>query len=98
MSGERTEMRRPAVKIAAAMMPAAEMVSAATMMPTAMMAAAPAATVTASMTASVTTTASRNGKVRHEQRCRKNNDGHSQSEFRHGASDHCWAASLTARG
>ncbi len=60
MSGERTEMRRPAVKMAAAM-PTAEMVSAATMMATAMMTAAAATTVTASMTAA----ASRDGKVRH---------------------------------
>ena len=61
MAGERTEMRRPAVKMAAAMMTPAEMVSAATMMATAMMTAAAATTVTASMTAA----ASRDGKVRH---------------------------------
>ena len=41
MSGERTEMRRPAVKMAAAMMPAAEMASSTTMMTTTMMTAAP---------------------------------------------------------
>ena len=41
MSGERTEMRRPAVEMAAAMMPAAEMAClTTTMMTTAMMAAA----------------------------------------------------------
>ena len=74
-------MRRPAVKMAAAMMPAAEMVSAATMMPTAMMAAAPAATVTASMTASMTTTASRNGKVRHGQHRCEDNRGNSQCDL-----------------
>jgi len=60
MAGERTEMRRPAVKMTAAMMPPAEMVSAATMMATAMMTAAATTTVTASMTAA----ASRDGKVR----------------------------------
>ena len=92
MAGERTEMRRPAVKMAAAMMPAAEMASSTTemMSSTAMMTAAAATTVPAA--------ASRDGKVRHGQRRHKNKDGHSQSEFRHGASDHCRAASFTARG
>jgi len=94
MAGEGTEMRRPAVKMAAAMMTPAEMVSAATMMATAMMTAAAATTVTASMTAA----ASRDGKVRHRQRGRENNDSNSQSEFRHGMSDHCQATSLTVRG
>ena len=88
MSGERTEMRRPAVKMAAAMMPAAEMASSTTEMmssTTMMTAAAAAATVTASMT----TAASRAGKIRHRQRGCKDNDSNSQSEFRHGMSDHC---------
>jgi hypothetical protein len=89
MAGKRTEMRRPAVEMAAAVMPAAEMVST-----TAVMTAAAAAT----MAPTVATAASRDGKVRHGQRRCKNNDSNSQSEFRHGASDHCWAASLTARG
>ena len=78
-------MRRPAVKMAAAMMPAAEMVSAATMMPTtamtAAMTAAPAATVTATVTASMTTTASRNGKVRHGQHRCEDNRGNSQCDL-----------------
>ena len=86
MAGKRTEMRRPAMKMAAAM-PPAEMVSAATMMATAMMtAAAAAATVT---TATTMTAASRAGKIRHRQRGCKDNDSNSQSEFRHGMSDHC---------
>ena len=87
MSGERTEMRRPAVKMAAAM-PPAEMVPAATMSATAMMTAAAAAT-TVTATASMTAAASRDGKVRHRQRGREDNDSNSQSEFRHGMSDHC---------
>ena len=91
-------MRRPAVKMAAAIMPAAKMMSATAMMTTAVITAAAAATVTASMTASMTTAASRDGKVRYRQRHRKNNDGYSQPEFRHGASDHCWTANLTAPG
>jgi hypothetical protein len=81
MSGERTEMRRPAVKMAAAIMPAAEMVSAATMMPATVMTTAPTATVTASMTAAMTTTASRNGKVRHGQHRCEDNRGNSQCDL-----------------
>ena len=74
-------MRRPPVKMAAAMMPATEMVSAATMMTTTMMAAAPAATVTTSMTATMTATASRNGKVRHGQHRCEDNRGNSQCDL-----------------
>jgi hypothetical protein len=99
MRGERTEMRRPAVEMAAAMMPATEMVATTTMMTAAVMATTVmTAAAAATMTSTVSTAASRDGKVRHGQRRCKNNDGNSQSEFRHGASDHCWAASLTARG
>ena len=77
MAGERTEMRRPAVKMAAAMVPAAEMVSATAMMATTMMTAAAATTVTASMT----TAASRDGKVRHRQHRCEDNGSNSQRDF-----------------
>ena len=84
MSGERTEMRRPAVKMAAAMMPAAEMVPVtATTMTTAVMAAAAATTVAAAMAAFS------NRKVRHRKRRGENTGSNSQSEFRHGASLRC---------
>ena len=77
MPGERTEMRRPAVKMAAAM-PAAEMSTTAMMTAAAaVMTAAAAATVTTSMT----TAASRSGEVRHGQRHCKNNRGNSQCDL-----------------
>lgn len=79
MSGKRTEMRRPAVKMTAAM-PAAEMVST----PAMMTAAAPpavAATVTAAVATSMTTAASCNCKVRHGQHRCKNNRGNSQRDL-----------------
>jgi hypothetical protein len=60
------------MKMAATMMPAAEMVTT-----TAVMTAAPAATVTASMPAA----ASRDGKVRHRQRRCEDNGGNSQCDF-----------------
>jgi len=84
MGAERTDMRRPAVEMAAAVMPAAEMMASATVMATTMMTTATAAAVTASMP-----TASGDGEVSHGQRRCDDNDGNSQSEFRHGASDHC---------
>jgi hypothetical protein len=85
MRPERTDMRRPAVEMAAAVMAAAEMTAAsATVMAATMVTSATAAAVTAPMA-----TASRDSKVGHGQRRRDDNDGNSQSEFRHGASDHC---------
>ena len=75
MSGKRTEMRRPAVKMTAAM-PAAEMVST-----PAMMTAAVAATVTAAVATSMTTAASCNCKVRHRQRRCEDNGGNSQGDL-----------------
>ena len=69
---------RPAVKMAAAMMPTAEMVAmtvTTAMMAAAMMPAAAATPVTASMAAF------RDRKVRHRQRRREDNGGNSQSEF-----------------
>ena len=71
MSGKRTEMRRPAVKMTAAM-PAAEMVST----PAMMTAAAPPAVAT-----SMTTAASCNCKVRHRQRRCEDNGGNSQGDL-----------------
>lgn len=71
-------MRRPAVKMAAAMMPAAEMVAVTSAMMTAtVMTAASAATVTASMT----TAASRDGKIRYQQRRCEDNGGNSQHDL-----------------
>ena len=84
MGAERTDVRRPAVKMAATVMPAAEMV-ATTMMPAAMVTSAAATAVTASMA----TATFRDGKVSHRKRRRDDNDGNPQSEFRHGSSDHC---------
>jgi hypothetical protein len=66
--------------MASAVMPAAEM------MASTMVTAAAATAVTASMA----TAASRDSKVSYGQRRRDDNDGNSQSEFRHGASDHCY--------
>jgi hypothetical protein len=78
MAGERTEMRRPAVEMTAAMMPPAEMVSATPMMATTMMTAAAAA---ATVPASMTTAASRDGKVRYRQRHCEDNGGNSQRDL-----------------
>jgi hypothetical protein len=73
------------MKMAATMMPAAEMVTTA-----AVMTAAPAATVTTSMTAAVatsvtaamaTTAASRDCEVRHAQRRCEDNGGNSQRDL-----------------
>ena len=86
MGAERADMRRPAVKMAAAVMTATEMTAATTVKTSAMVTSATAAAVTASMA----TAASRDGKISHGQRRCDDNDGNSQSEFRHGASDHCW--------
>jgi hypothetical protein len=78
MSGERTEMRRPAVKMAAAMMPAAEMVAmtvTTTTMASAMMPTAATTAVAATMTTF------RDRKVRYRQ-CRCEDDGcDSQRDF-----------------
>ena len=66
-------MRRPAMKMAAAMMPSAEMMA----MTTTMMTAAVAAAVTASMT----TAASCDCKVRDRQRRCEDNGGNSQGDL-----------------
>jgi hypothetical protein len=81
MAGERTEMRRPAVKMAAAMMPSAEMVAVtattmtAAMMPTAVMAAAATTAVAAAMSTF------RDRKVRHAQRRCEDNGSDSQRDL-----------------
>jgi hypothetical protein len=74
MPGERTVVRRPAVKMAASMMPPAEMV--AVTMPTTAMAAA-------MMTAAAATAvpAFRDRKVCYRQRRCEDNGGNSQCEF-----------------
>ena len=68
------------MKMAATMMPAAEMVAT-----TAVMTAAPATTVTATMTATVTasmtTAAPRDGKVRYRQHRCEDNGGNSQRDL-----------------
>jgi hypothetical protein len=69
MSGERTVVHRPAVKMAAAMMPPAEMV---------------AVTMTTAAVAAATTTAVaafRNRKVRHGQNHGEDNRGNSQRDL-----------------
>jgi hypothetical protein len=78
MSGERTEMRRPAVEMAAAMMPPAEMV-AVTMTTTAMAAAMMTATATTAVAATMATF--RDRKVRYRQHRCEDNRGNSQSDF-----------------
>ena len=81
MSGERAEMRRPAVKMATAM-PAAEMVTTtAATMSTAVMTAAVATAVTAPMPSTMATATSRDGEVRHVQHRCEDNRGNSQCNF-----------------
>ena len=81
MSGERTEMRRPAVKMAAAM-PATEMVAAtAATMSTAVMTAAVATAVTAPMPSTMAAATSRDGEVRHGQHRCEDNRGNSQCDL-----------------
>jgi len=65
MGRERTEMRRPAVKMAAAMMPAAEMASSTTEM----------------MSSTATMATLRDRKVRHGQHRCEDNRGNSQCDF-----------------
>jgi len=81
VAGEGTEMRRPAVKMAATMMTSAEMVSAATMMATAMMTATAATAVTAPMPSTMAAATSRDGEVRHGQHRCEDNRGNSQCDF-----------------
>ena len=79
MPGERTEMRRPAVKMAAAVMPAAEMVAVtmtAAAMATTMMTAAAATTAVAATMATF-----RDRKVRHGQHRCEDNRGNSQCDL-----------------
>jgi hypothetical protein len=75
MSGERAEMRRPAVKMAAAMMPAAEMVpvTSATM-------AASVVTAAATTTVAAAMAAFRDRKIRHRQRRCEHNRGNSHCD------------------
>ena len=84
MSGERAEMRRPAVKMATAV-PAAEMVTtaASTTMSTAVMTAAmaTAVTVTAPMPSTMAAATSRDGEVRHGQHRCEDNRGNSQCDL-----------------
>ena len=78
MGGERTVVRRPAVKMAASMMPPAEMVAVSvttTAMAAAMMTAAAATAVTASMAAF------RDRKVCYRQRRCEDNGGNSQCDL-----------------
>ena len=78
MSGERTEMRRPAVKMTPAMMPAAEMV-AVTMTTTAMAAAMMTAAATTAVAATMATF--RDRKVRHGQHRCEDDRGNSQRDL-----------------
>ena len=81
MAGERTEMRRPAVKMAAAV-PATEMVSTtAATMSTTVMTATVATTVTAPMPSTVAAATSRDGEVRHGQHRCEDNRGNSQCDL-----------------
>jgi hypothetical protein len=70
-------MRRSAVKMTAAMMPATEMVT----MTSATMAAAVSTSMTAAMSTSVATATLRDGITGRRQRGGENNNGNSQPEF-----------------
>jgi hypothetical protein len=79
MSGERTVVHRPAVKMAAAMMPPAEMV--AVTMTTAAMAAAMMTAATTTTAVAATMATFRDRKVRHGQRRCEDNRGNSQCDL-----------------